>query len=169
MNIIETQRLIIRNTKIEDIEDFYKQVFSNDEVVKHTFGNELSSFEDVKNFVEKNCNFDKKLGLSTLVEKDSSKVIGLAGVIECEYLGNTDYEFGFILGSNFWGKGFATEIGQAQIEYVRNVIKAKRVLALAHKDNEASIKCINKLGLEYITTIATKNRGDREVFSLNFY
>lgn len=126
MNIIETQRLIIRNTKTEDIEELYKQVFSNDEVVKYTFGKELSSFEDVKSFVEKSCNFDKKLGLSTLVEKDSSKVIGLAGVIECDYLGNTDYEFGFILGSNFWGgRGYATEIGQAQINYIKMISKQK--------------------------------------------
>jgi len=169
MNIIKTQRLIIRNTKIEDIEDLYKQVFSNDEVVKYTFGKELSNFDDVKDFVEKNCNFDKKLGLSTLVEKDSSKVIGLAGVIECNYLDSVDYEFGFILGSDFWGKGYASEIGQAQIDYVKNEIKAKRVLALAHKENEASVKCINKLGLEYKTTISTENRGDREVFSLDFY
>lgn len=168
MNILETQRLIIRNTKIEDTEELYKQVFSNDEVVKYTFGKELSSFDDVKDFIEKNCNFDKKLGLSTLVEKDSSKVIGLAGVIECNYLDSVDYEFGFILGSDFWGKGFATEIGQAQIDYIKDVIKAKRVLALAHKENEASVKCINKLGLEYITTISTENRGDREVFSLDF-
>lgn len=168
MTILESQRLVLRNTTDDDITTLYTEIFENDDVVKFTFGNDLKSFEEVKDFIQTNCNYTDKLGLSTLVEKQSDKIIGLAGIISCEYLEQTDYEFGFILSENFWGKGYGKEIGIAQIEYIKNEIKAKRVLALAHKDNIPSCKLINKLGLEYIKTVPTNGRGNREVFKLDF-
>ncbi|MFA9374098.1 MAG: GNAT family N-acetyltransferase, partial [Poseidonibacter sp.] len=92
----------------------------------------------------------------------------LAGNIECNYLDEKDYEFGFILGKDFWGKGYATEIGKAQIDFIKNELKGKRVLALVHKDNIGSIKTIEKLGLIHLTTVQTDGRGNREVYIKNF-
>ena len=164
MKILETNRLILRTTSLNDIDDLYTQVFSNDEVVRYTFGSDGLNLEDTKEFIKANCNFDKEFGLSTLIEKKSNKIIGLAGNIQCSYLETLDYEFGFILGREFWGKGYATEIGQAQIDYIKNKIKAKRVLALVHKNNLASIKTIEKLGLSHFISIQTDGRGEREVY-----
>jgi len=168
MNIMETDRLILRTTIPQDTNDLYKQVFSNDVVVKFTFGSDGLNIDETKDFIKNNCNFDKKLGLSTLIEKISGRVIGLAGIIECNYLEKKDYEFGFILGKEFWSKGYATEIGKAQINFIKNEFKGKRVLALVHKDNIASIKTIKKLGLNYLTTVPTNGRGNREVYIKNF-
>lgn len=168
MTLLETPRLTLRTTKLEDSNDLFEQVFSNETVVKYTFGNDGLNLEQSKQFIKENCNFDKELGLSTLIEKESSAIIGLAGVLQSDYLDQTDYEFGFILGENYWGKGYATEIGQAQIDYIQNKIKAKRVLALAHKENIGSIKTIEKLGLYLHSTISTDGRGEREVFIKDF-
>lgn len=168
MEILNTQRLILRTTSLDDVQALYDEVFSNNEVVKFTFGKELFDLAQTEEFIKNNCNFDSKLGLSTIVEKQSNKIIGVGGVLECTYLNQTDYEFGFILGENFWGKGYATEIGQAQVDMIKNEIKAPRVLALAHKDNAGSLHCIKKLGLEYLKTIPTDGRGDREVFVREF-
>jgi ribosomal-protein-alanine N-acetyltransferase len=168
MNIIETDRLILRTTILQDTNDLYKQVFSNNDVVKFTFGSDGLNIDETKDFIKNNCNFDKKLGLSTLVEKIRGRIIGLAGNIECNYLEKKDYEFGFILGKEFWGKGYATEIGKAQINFIKNELKGKRVLALVHKDNVASIKTIEKLGLNHLTTVPTNGRGNREVYIKNF-
>ena len=168
MNIMETDRLILRTTILQDTNDLYKQVFSNDDVIKFTFGSDGLNIDETKDFIKNNCNFDKKLGLSTLIEKISGRVIGLAGNMECNYLEKKDYEFGFILGKEFWGKGYATEIGKAQINFIKNEFKGKRVLALVHKDNMASIKTIEKLGLNYLTTVPTNGRGNRKVYIQNF-
>ncbi|MGB7403670.1 MAG: GNAT family N-acetyltransferase [Arcobacter sp.] len=168
MNIIETDRLILRTIILQDINDLYKQVFFNEDVVKFTFGSDGLNIDETKDFIKNNCNFDKKLGLSTLVEKISGRIIGLAGNIECNYLEKKDYEFGFILGKEFWGKGYATEIGKAQINFIKNELKGKRVLALVHKDNVDSIKTIEKLGLSHLTTVSTNDRGNRELYIKNF-
>ena len=142
MNILETQRLTLRQMEKKDIEDIYKKVFKNNEVVKYTFWSDFSSYNEVKDFINRSCNFDENLGLSILVENSSNNIIGLAGVLECNYLHVKDYEIGFILEEESWGKGYATEIGQAQIDFVRDKLKAKRVLAIAHPSNMGSIKCI---------------------------
>ena len=168
MQILKTKRLTLRTTSLNDANDLYTQIFSNPDVVKYTFGSELFNLKQTKEFIKNNCNFDSKLGLSTLIENESSKIIGLAGVIECDYLDTTEYEFGFILGENFWAKGYATEIGQAQIDFIKDNIKAPRVLALAHKNNLGSLNCIKKLGLTYLKTIPTDGRGDREVYAKEF-
>lgn len=168
MKILQSPRLILRNTLLEDSLFLYEEIFNVDEVTQFTFGKELNNFEQCEEFIKKQCNFDAVLGLSTLVEKQTDKIIGLAGVIECDYLGTQDYEFGFILGKSFWSKGYATEIGEAQIKYVKEVLKAKRVLALVHKDNTASVKCIKKLGLQYEKSVTTINRGSRDVYILEF-
>ena len=168
MIILETARLLLRTTRLDDTNDLYKQIFSNEDVVQFTFGREGLNIEETENFIKNNCNFDSKLGLSTLIEKKSGNIIGLAGNIECNYLDEKDYEFGFILGKDFWGKGYATEIGQVQIDFIKNELKAKKVLALVHKDNIASIKTIKKLGLIHLTTVQTNGRGNREVYIKKF-
>jgi ribosomal-protein-alanine N-acetyltransferase len=33
--------------------------------------------------------------------------------LPCKYIGNDEYEFGFILATKFWAKGYAREIGKA--------------------------------------------------------
>lgn len=168
MIILETDRLLLRTTTLDDTNDLYEQVFSNEDVVQFTFGREGLNIEKTEDFIKNNCNFDSKLGLSTLIEKNSGNIIGLAGNIECNYLDEKDYEFGFILGKDFWGKGYATEIGKAQIDFIKNELKAKRVLALVHKDNIGSIKTIEKLGLIHLTTVQTDGRGNREVYIKKF-
>jgi len=166
--IFETPRLCLRRVTKEDIKELFSQIFSNKEVVKYTFGHNLFSFDEAKTFIENNCNFNGIFGLSVIEEKRSSKVIGLAGIVRCNYLDCEDYEIGFILGKTFWGKGYATEIGEGQIEFAKDKLKANRVLALAHKDNVGSLNCIKKLGFKYCKTISTSDgRGDREVFYIN--
>ncbi|RXI36186.1 hypothetical protein CRU99_13560 [Malaciobacter mytili] len=169
MKILETTRLILRTVNHEDIPQLYKKIFSDIEVIKLTFGNELFNLEECTKFIKENCNFDKEIGLSAIIEKQTNTLIGLGGVLQCEYLNQKDYEIGFILAKEFWGKGYATEIGQAQIDYVKNKIKASRVIALVDSSNTSSINAIKKLNLSYFTKVKTKDsRGDREVYILNF-
>ena len=167
MEILNTNRLILRTMNENDIEPLYRIVFNDVDVTKHTFGSSNFTFEECVKFLKENGNFSNKLGLSVLVEKSTNKIIGLAGVLECEYLTNKDYEIGFILERDSWGKGYAKEIGIAQCKQIKDDLKQKRALAVAHKNNLSSIRCLKSLGFEYIKSVETK-RGEREVFSLEF-
>lgn len=167
MEILNTQRLMLKTTKKEDFKILHEVIFSDKNVYRYTFGKEGFTFEQTCQFLKTNANFSSKIGLSTLIEKTSSNIIGLAGVLPCDIFEKEDFEIGFILAKNAWGKGYAKEIGFAQIEFVKNTLKKPRVLALASPKNENSIKTIKSLGLIYIKNTPTP-KGERAVFMKEF-
>lgn len=167
MEILNTKRLILRTMKEEDFDTLHKNIFSNFNVVQNTFGSSMFSSDETKDFLKQNANFDSKLGLSTLVEKQSNQVIGLAGVIKCEYLDDIDYEIGFILQEAAWGKGYAKEIGKAQISQIKEELNDKRAVAVVAPDNIGSIKTLESLGFSYVKDTQI-SRGSRLVYCLDF-
>ncbi len=167
MDILETNRLVLRTIKKDDYEKLYNKVFSDYEVVKNTFGSDMFTKEETFEFLDKNANHNAKTGLSVIVEKHSHKLIGLGGVLSCSYLDTDDYEIGFILEKSSWGKGYAKEIGIAQISQIKNELKKQRALALASQENTSSIKALESLGFKYKCEVES-NRGSRLVYELIF-
>jgi len=167
MNILNTKRLILRNITKEDFQTLYEEIFSDYEVVENTFGSTMFSQEETYKFLLENGNFDSNIGLSVIKEKETNTIIGVGGVLPCTYLDESDYEIGFILEKQSWGKGYAKEIGSAQIEQIRNELKKTRALAVVSPINKASIKSLKNLGFIYEKTLVIP-RGERLVYSLSF-
>jgi len=165
IDIITTQRLVLRSAHPSDLRPLQDLVFSDPEVMRLAFeGKSLSAEESSKFFAE---SFDhdgngKQIGVLRL--RADETIIGFAGLLSCEALGERDYEIGFILGREFWGNGYATEIGRAQIEYGFEVAGCERLLALVAPDNKPSIAVLTKIGMLPYATIATGNRGQRSVY-----
>lgn len=61
-----------------------------------------------------------------------------------------EYEIGFHLRPEFWGRGYAQESAGAVIEYAFTVLKADKLFAGHHPDNNKSRKLLSKLGFIYI-------------------
>jgi len=78
-------------------------------------------------------------------------------------LGCKDYEIGFVLARKYWGKGYASEIGIAQIEYGQD-IGCERLLALVSPGNVASKSVLHKIGMIHHSTIETETRGIRNIY-----
>lgn len=165
MHILNTNRLILRTLSKDDFEALYEKIFSDYEVVENTFGSTMFSKEETFEFLLKNGNFDSNIGLSVLEEKETNTIIGLAGVLPCSYLNEDDYEIGFILEKKSWGKGYAKEIGSAQIEQIKSELNKHRALAVVAPINKASIKSLEKLGFVYEKNTIIP-RGERLVYSL---
>jgi [ribosomal protein S5]-alanine N-acetyltransferase len=58
-------------------------------------------------------------------------------------------ELGFHFRSVYWGKGFASEAGQAAITYAFSVLGAKGLFAGHHPENAASGRVLEKLGFQF--------------------
>lgn len=63
---------------------------------------------------------------------------------------NREYEMGFHLRPEFWGKGYAKEAANAVINYAFTVLKAKKLVAGHNPNNIASQKLLNTLGFAYV-------------------
>jgi [ribosomal protein S5]-alanine N-acetyltransferase len=164
-DILLTSRLALRATTDADITPLHKQVFSDREVIRFVFSGKQFSPDESANFVKTRFNYDgADTGLATLVERASDAVIGFAGLISCEILEMDDLELGFVLAKRAWGKGYATEIGRAQMELGLGKLRRLRVLALVDIANEASIHVIEKLGMRHSRDVTVEGRGLRKVY-----
>jgi [ribosomal protein S5]-alanine N-acetyltransferase len=167
MEILDTTRLTLRTIENSDFEEIHKKIFSNYNVVKNTFESQLFTFVQTKEFLENNANFNTRIGLSVIIEKDTNSIIGLAGLLKCNYLNEVDYEIGFILEEASWGKGFAKEIGIAQLNQIKKEFNRTRAIAAAAPDNISSCKALESLGFTLEKEIET-SRGKRFIYVINF-
>jgi len=157
---MKTERLRLRELNQKDSKILYELIFSDKDVVKYTFGKNTILEQNIYDYV-------KQIGLKVLENNATNDIIGLAGVLSCSYLQEEDYEFGFILAKKFWGLGYASEIGKAQIESIKNSLAQNRAIATVSPENIASIKCLEKLGLKYEKTIIT-DRGKKLIYLIKF-
>lgn len=86
-------------------------------------------------------------GLYLVKELASHSSIGICGLKKREVLEIPDLGFAFI--KKYWGQGFATEAGQAVLDYAQKELKLFHIAAITHPDNEGSIKVLTKLGFEF--------------------
>ncbi|MEM0997478.1 MAG: GNAT family N-acetyltransferase [Bacteroidota bacterium] len=72
------------------------------------------------------------------------------GMVMLKNLDQTpEKEVGYRLLPNFWGRGFATEISRAALEYAFWENELDQVAAVTRPDNFRSINVIEKLGMRY--------------------
>jgi ribosomal-protein-alanine N-acetyltransferase len=166
-DIFSTARLILRTTSERDIDALHEKVFSDADVTRFVFSGRTFSWQDSAKFIREQFNFSgDDVGLSSLVEKGSGEVIGFSGLRPCTALGGNDLELGFVLAKSAWGKGYASEIGKAQIEFGLGHLGRTRLLALVHPANTRSINVIVKLGMRHRADTPVEGRGDRRVYSI---
>ena len=83
----------------------------------------------------------------------------------CSALDGNDYELGFVLRREAWGKGYAKEIGVAQLEYGFRTTDRDRLLAQVRPSNKASVNALRKLGMSFVKEYERPQRGTWQVFS----
>jgi [ribosomal protein S5]-alanine N-acetyltransferase len=79
-------------------------------------------------------------------ERDGGALIGDGGLHPLGGVG-PDVELGYTLARDAWGKGYATELGLALVEYAFTVLKVPRVVAQVEPANTASRRVLAKLGM----------------------
>jgi RimJ/RimL family protein N-acetyltransferase len=86
-------------------------------------------------------------GLYLVQLKSTKTPIGMCGLLKRDSLPDPDVGFAFL--PNYWSQGYAFESASAVLNYARDVLGIKRILAITSPDNDASIKLLEKLGLKF--------------------
>jgi len=154
--IIETDRLLLREFILDDSEKFY-QLNLNPNVIKYTGNAAFKSIEEAKSFLE-NYNDYKTNGYGrwAVINKESNEFIGWCGLKYGELENETDIGFRFF--EEEWHKGYATESAASCLKYGFEVLKLNRIIGRAMKENTASIKVLEKIGLVYETDCIFDNK-----------
>jgi RimJ/RimL family protein N-acetyltransferase len=156
--IIETERLLIRPFKMEDIEPSYDMNLDT-EVSKYTGDGGIVSKKEIERRIVENVFGDyEKYGFGRLaVElKGENKFIGFTGLKYLEDMDEVDLGYRFM--KKYWGKGIATESAQACVNLGFNTLELKRMIAMVLPENIDSIRVLEKLNFEYEKDIIEDNQ-----------
>ena len=163
--ILTTPRLILRAAVEEDISILQDLIFGDSDVMRFAFSGSPMAGDVAEDFIRRFFTFGSSLtGFAVLTEKPAGEIIGFAGLAPRVALGADDFEIGFVLARRAWGRGIATEIGEAQLVFGFEQLKCGRLLGLVDPRNAPSIHALEKLGMRYRATIADPKRGSRSVY-----
>jgi RimJ/RimL family protein N-acetyltransferase len=148
MNILETQRLLLRHLVIEDLDELFA-FYSDPDVVKY-IPDAPRSYEETKEELEWFMNGHPKfpeLGLWATVHKDGGQFIGRCGLLPWTIDGQHEVEVAFALSKPFWRQGLATEIAQALVQHAFEHLKLSRLICVIDHENKGSIGVATKIGM----------------------
>jgi ribosomal-protein-alanine N-acetyltransferase len=144
--IIETERLILRPFQLGDEEALFA-MNTHPDVIRYAGNTPFASLEMARDTLTNVIFKDYEVrgyGRFALVLKETGNVVGFSGV---KYIADIEEtELGYRLMPEHWGKGLATESAVASIDFARDTLGLKRLVALVHPDNHGSSKVVGKLG-----------------------
>ena len=78
---------------------------------------------------------------------------------------NRDIEIGYVLHKKYWGKGYATELAKACVNFAfNNNPDIKRIVAVTAPNNIASQRVLSKIGFKFVQEINSKEYGKEKFF-----
>ena len=147
-NILESERMVLRELKESDTQAL-AEIYADYDVMQYIGKGTVLSYEQTKKSIK---SWEKhyelfKFGIWATIEKSTGKFIGLCGL---SWLPDyTDIEVSYLFEKSSWGKGYATEIAKAILNYGFHDFGLMRIVALVYPQNTPSIHVIDKLGMKY--------------------
>lgn len=146
--LIETERLFLRKITLDDKENMFR-LHSDPDVQKYTGEPVVESIEEIENAIQTRINDYEKYGYGrwATVLKNGMQFVGWAGLAYLPEFDEIDLGYRFL--PEHWGTGIATEASQAILTYGFGELKLKKIIAIAMKENKASIKVMEKVGMKF--------------------
>jgi len=149
MKVIETERLVLRRADEGDAE-FMLELLNDPAWIRFIGDKNVRTLDEARAYIARAlvASYERHgFGLYLTELKEGGTPIGLCGLIKRDSLEDVDIGFAFL--PQFRGQGLAYEAANAALEYGRNVLGLKRIVAITSPDNEASARLLEKLGLRF--------------------
>ena len=153
--ILETKRMYLRELLSEDGEHFFN-LNSDPEVVKYTGNTAFKSLEEANGFILNYKDYKVNgFGRWAVCLKETDEFLGWCGLKYDQTKNEVDLGFRFF--KTNWGKGYATESAKACLKDGFEVSNLKKIVGRAYETNLASIKVLEKCGLQFKTKFKYDN------------
>ena len=150
MIVLETERLILRRLDPDTDAEFILQLVSEPPFIHYIGDKGVRTLVDARRYITDGPQRSYETngyGLYKVELKNEGAAIGMCGLVKRDTLPDADIGFAFL--ENYWNQGYAYESAVAVMEYAREALGIKRVLAITTPDNIASGKLLNKIGLRF--------------------
>lgn len=143
---ILTDRLLLQRLRYEDAEEIFYCYASKPEATRFVSWPTHESIRITREYLRYVYDaWNKGLDFSYSIRLQSTgQLIGSYGVIN----ENGRIQFGYILGPNHWGQGFASEACRQITELLKQQRTVYRIGTYVDCDNEVSVKVLEKCGYE---------------------
>lgn len=157
--MLETDRLLLREFTLDDAEAFFP-LCTDPAVIRYTGDlGTVNSVEQAREILRTRPMADyQKHGFGRLacVLKSSGLVIGFAGLKYLDDLQEVD--IGYRLLPAYLGLGLATEACRPIVRHGFEAVKLERIIGLVVPENVASVRVLEKLGLNFTGMIENQSR-----------
>jgi [ribosomal protein S5]-alanine N-acetyltransferase len=153
MVVCETPRLRMRRLDADDAA-FILQLLNEPSFLENIGDRGVRTLDDARAYIANGpvASYEKHgFGLFYVSLRDSTPsldaAIGMCGLLKRDWLDDVDVGFAFL--PRFWGKGYAYESSIGVIDWARRSLGVTRVVGIAKRDNQGSIRVLEKLGLRF--------------------
>jgi [ribosomal protein S5]-alanine N-acetyltransferase len=146
--ILRTERLTLRQLVINDEQEIFT-LRSDSEINKYLDRQVSKTIEDARNFINMvNENINKNDSLYWAITlSDNNKLVGTICLFNFSDE-NDKCEIGYELLTKFQGRGIMKEAVEKVIDYAFNTIKVQKIEAFFHRDNQSSIRLLDKFSFK---------------------
>ncbi len=102
---------------------------------------------------------NKVLSVWAIVPKKGGELVGTCALVRTKEVNEIGYRFL----EKHWGKGYGTEVAMGLVNYGLHTLRLPKLTAYAVKENVASIKILEKCGMEYVGDLFNKEHQEWDV------
>ncbi len=156
-DILETERLMVRESTVEDVADFYR-IYAEPSVTRYMddlFQNPEEEKAYMEDYIRQFYGF-YGFGMWTVIHRETGRIIGRAGLSLRE--GYELPELGFVIEVPFQRRGLAYEVCLGVLQYAKEELLFDKVQAFAEPENEASVGLLKKLGFTFVKEEKLKDK-----------
>ncbi len=153
--VLETERVMLVPWQPEDWLAF-RAIATDSEVMRYISDGQPWADERIQQFVNDQIETfgTRQFCMWKLILKKTGALVGFCGL---QPLRDTaEIEIGWWLGHECWGKGLATEAAREALRDAFERVRLRRVVAVAQPANRASLRVMQKLGMNYEGTMLHK-------------
>lgn len=152
---IETERLILRKLRREDLPLYYSRLWSQEAVSRYMLWQPHKTPEESAASLDKAFHrYETGEAIRFCIAlKETDELIGTIDLLRFQWE-EKSCSFAYMLGESFWGKGYGTEALLAALGYAFEVLDMESVTADHFADNPASGAAMAKAGMVCQRTLA---------------
>lgn len=150
MNIVETERLLIREMDSAIDAEFVFELLNTPKFIQYIGDRGVRSLDQAREFIEdryRRTYRDHGYGLYAVDLKTDHTTVGMCGFVRRDTLPAPDIGFAFL--PQYEKKGYGFESAESVMRYGREKLGFIHILAITSLDNEASESLLAKLGFAF--------------------
>lgn len=154
---LHTSRLHLRRIRKDDARHYFERLGSSEEVTKYMLFRRHEDISDAVASIDKNLQrYESGRNYRWVIaDREKDELMGVIDLLDIREE-ESACTFAYMLGREFWGRGYGTEALEAVFAFAFDKMEMERIEADHFRENAASGAVMRKAGMEYTGTVPGK-------------